>query len=842
MNDIYDIIEENQETYTLKSGKLDEKLKELEINSLKRRSHEKRRFKFINKNRPESNENIPESNNDIPERLQGTTAKEEKEIKKRYRLINRNRNQKIHKRSIDISDSAEEKMNEVKKKKFKFINMNRPSMNERRSENVPNDDTVDEEGEISIVSSLVNHLCPVSNYYTINAYLSDDLVDKVKSLPNVIDVVKVGKLKFYSYETREVESNKYYDVEYIKKETGWKGVGVQEINEDNMNAFAHLSLMSQYKFNKNLTGEYDRNYYYPESAGKGIDIFLIDNGLWTNHEDFDTYEGTEDERTISCDANYFDGMLLEGADPNECNMDYDDVPIHGIGVSSAAGGTKYGVAKKANIHMLAVGPESFANILAAFDYVIQHGKPHKSVINISMGTWIDYVPAFQDKINDLVREGYLLFVAAGNDGEEGCQELVYGDFRFFNYFTMFENVIAVGALEKTANRTLDNMYSAASFSDFGDCVAIHAPGDAVLAYFKDSSDTKGYRILTGTSFSSPMVAGVAATLMSENPDIEFTQELMEKTLIELSIKGEIANLGSETTPNRIVNNGKRIVFSPVEVYNGCGTSSGNAGCSGESCCSKDGQCVDLYSKSNEVCLVENGCQGDFGTCVVDISSYLKKPTPQIEKGINCHTQILLDQSDGTHVQYESNDIIEDCILADLDIPDKEKANEINGILYCGRYSESVPKNFNEEITISSSIMNVEIKNVYAINFVSKDALNNSPAIQDNISYQSQNYPPLFKDDNSEEMMFINNEKYSEIKCKHKITSINSENLKELLKTCIYESHLAKLKAFFSIEDTSFITNPPLNDDSEKNGSSKIVNNKSIVTYLCLLISIIVIMH
>lgn len=39
-------------------------------------------------------------------------------------------------------------------------------------------------------------------------------------------MVKVGKLKFYSYETRKIKSNKYYDEEYIKKETGWKGVGV----------------------------------------------------------------------------------------------------------------------------------------------------------------------------------------------------------------------------------------------------------------------------------------------------------------------------------------------------------------------------------------------------------------------------------------------------------------------------------------------------------------------------------------------------------------------------------------------------------------------------------------
>lgn len=79
-----------------------------------------------------------------------------------------------------------------------------------------------------------------------------------------------------------------------------------------------------------------------------------------------------------------------------------------------------------------------------------------------------------------------------------------------------------------------------------------------------------------------MVAGVDATHMSENPDIE------------LSIKREMTKLGSETTSNRIFNNGKRIVFSPVEIYNGCGSSSGNARCSGERCCSKNDQCVLVF--------------------------------------------------------------------------------------------------------------------------------------------------------------------------------------------------------------------------------------------------------
>ncbi|ORX52132.1 hypothetical protein BCR36DRAFT_228077, partial [Piromyces finnis] len=55
-------------------------------------------------------------------------------------------------------------------------------------------------------------------------------------------------------------------------------------------AYNHLSLISQYKYDNNLVHLYDTNYYIPDSAGEGVDIYIIDRGINTMHLDFTNNE------------------------------------------------------------------------------------------------------------------------------------------------------------------------------------------------------------------------------------------------------------------------------------------------------------------------------------------------------------------------------------------------------------------------------------------------------------------------------------------------------------------------------------------------------------------------
>jgi subtilisin family serine protease len=61
----------------------------------------------------------------------------------------------------------------------------------------------------------------------------------------------------------------------------------------------------------------------------------------------------------------------------------------------------------------------------------------------------------------------------------------------------------------------------ASFSNFGNWVTLAAPGTAILT----TADGGGYTYMNGTSFSSPIAAGVAALILSVNPALRNDQVL-----------------------------------------------------------------------------------------------------------------------------------------------------------------------------------------------------------------------------------------------------------------------------------------------------------------------------
>ncbi|ORX80246.1 subtilisin-like protein [Anaeromyces robustus] len=547
MNNIYDIIENNIDSYRLENDEIDERLNEITLNSLKKRQFNKPiKYIFENNNRPDY---------DL------------------LKIINNNQ-----KRSIDsnVSDSNVE--------------------------------------YFAIDSKLINHICPILNYYTIRAYLSDSIVEEVSNLENIEGCVKASK----------IENNNVID------KTKWTGVSVQEQNYfDNKNYFSHLSLISQSKYNKDKTGIYDNNYYYPESAGQGIDIFFIDSGIDLSFtENYDTYEGTPYKRTITCDTFITDGKSnpRTGEDQKFCEIFTDEGSdlYHGIAVSSAAAGTLYGAAKKANIHMIATDFYVY-DILVALDYIKLNGVPHKTIINHSRGGWVEFSEVIQNKINELVDEGFIIFASVGNNSKDAC--VPDNNVGYVKLLSTYDNVIVVGATESTIFKDIKNGYQLASYSDYGNCIDIFAPGQII---HPDRSsgfyvNEQQIQIDRGTSYSSALTAGVAATIMSEHSEIKFTYETMLQMLIDFSLKDVLTGIPNLDTPNRILNNGKHLVFSPLNQYNGCGSDSPVKNCV-MGCCSKDGTCIDPLNDINNLCYIENGCQEEYGKCQSEISTNKTIPT------------------------------------------------------------------------------------------------------------------------------------------------------------------------------------------------------------------------
>eukprot|EP00833_Pecoramyces_ruminatium_P016134 jgi/Orpsp1_1/1190166/evm.model.d7180000077128.1 len=164
--------------------------------------------------------------------------------------------------------------------KFDFIDPNRPKKydheqyHSKRSLNSTLTSNSNDEIDIEyqpIKSKILYHICPILNYYAVQAYLSDDIVDEIKKIPNVINIEKVLPIKLedeinnkndnddilQNNDTRNNNANNNdkmkrensfstsYDRDSILDETKWKDVSVQE-NEFNLDLkFSHLSLISQ---------------------------------------------------------------------------------------------------------------------------------------------------------------------------------------------------------------------------------------------------------------------------------------------------------------------------------------------------------------------------------------------------------------------------------------------------------------------------------------------------------------------------------------------------------------------------------------------------------------------
>ena len=124
------------------------------------------------------------------------------------------------------------------------------------------------------------------------------------------------------------------------------------------------------------------------------------------------------------------------------------------------------------------------------------------VENLSIGSTDPCSNAFQSAINDVVARGTVVVVAAGNENADVATSEPAN----------CTGVIAVGATLRNGGR--------ASFSNFGSGVTISAPGSGILSTLNTGSQTPvadSYQFYSGTSMSTPHVAGVVSLMLSQNP-------------------------------------------------------------------------------------------------------------------------------------------------------------------------------------------------------------------------------------------------------------------------------------------------------------------------------------
>ena len=222
----------------------------------------------------------------------------------------------------------------------------------------------------------------------------------------------------------------------------------------------------------------DFTYHYG-NTGLGVSAFIIDTGIRADHVEFG---GRLREGYSS---------ISDGNGTNDCNG-------HGTHVAGTVGGTTWGVAKQVALTPVRVlncrGSGSWSGVIAGIDWVVLN-KTLPAVANMSLGGGLS--SAVNQAVANAVAAGVTMVVAAGNSNANAC-----------NYSPASEpSAITVGATASTDAR--------ASYSNFGPCVDIFAPGSGITSAWNTTSDATN--TISGTSMASPHVAGAAALVAQSNP-------------------------------------------------------------------------------------------------------------------------------------------------------------------------------------------------------------------------------------------------------------------------------------------------------------------------------------
>ena len=259
----------------------------------------------------------------------------------------------------------------------------------------------------------------------------------------------------------------------------------------------------------------DNSYSYTTS-GSGVKVFVVDTGVLATHAQL---AGRVDPGFT---------VINDGRGTSDGNG-------HGTHVSGTIAGTTYGVAKSARIVPVRVldstGAGSTSGVISGLNWVstqISQGVT-RAVVNMSLGG--GFSAAMNAAVEALVTKGVTVVVAAGNSTADAC----------LSSPSSAPNVLTIGATDNT-----DNF---ASYSNFGNCVDLLAPGTGITSAWNTS--TTAIATISGTSMATPHVVGAAALLLEASYR---TPAQISSALKGSAIPGTISSVPA-ATPNSFLYSG-----------------------------------------------------------------------------------------------------------------------------------------------------------------------------------------------------------------------------------------------------------------------------------------------
>lgn len=255
----------------------------------------------------------------------------------------------------------------------------------------------------------------------------------------------------------------------------------------------------------------DSRYRY-EQIGAAVNAYVIDTGILTTHQEFQ-------------------GRAVHGFDAVDDDSDATDCNGHGTHVAGTIGSASYGVSKNVKLHAVRVldcaGSGSYADVVAGIEWVASH-HVSPAVANMSLGG--PPSQSIDDAVRAAIQAGVTFAVAAGNENQDACQSSP----------ARVSTAITVGSTTNADARS--------SFSNYGSCVSIFAPGSDIKSTWYTS--TLATNTISGTSMASPHVAGVAALYLAAHPTARPSQ--VKAAILAGSLSGKVSSVGT-ASPNRLLN-------------------------------------------------------------------------------------------------------------------------------------------------------------------------------------------------------------------------------------------------------------------------------------------------
>ncbi len=244
-------------------------------------------------------------------------------------------------------------------------------------------------------------------------------------------------------------------------------------------------------------------------AVSNVNAYIIDSGIDATHPDL----------------NIVGHVNFAGGTNKDCNGH----GTHVAGTVAAKDNTAdvVGVAPGAPLTGVKVlgcsGSGSYSGVIKGIDWVTANAKK-PAIANMSLGGGVSQ--AVDDAVKNSANSGVLYSIAAGNEGADACNS------------SPARAGTSSGVVTTAAT---DSANKEASFSNYGACVDIWAPGVNILSTKKGGGTTT----LSGTSMAAPHVGGTSALYLSKNT-------VASPATVEGALKAAAKTPGTTSKDGRVI--------------------------------------------------------------------------------------------------------------------------------------------------------------------------------------------------------------------------------------------------------------------------------------------------